>query len=240
MQVQPDAITRVLDIQGYQVVDCAVGDREIHLRIERDSPGYLCPQCKQLHLWCYDRRERVVQDLPMAGKRVFLTFQQHRIECPCYGDVVTEEVGFVEPHQHQTQRLQETVYWWLRTGTTTSKAAKAFGLSWDQVRHIDTRLIEREQRRQSWVGLRRICVDEKTIGRGHDYITIVSDLDTRRVLFVAEGRKKSSLNKFYRRIGKARAAQIEVVAMDVWEPYIQSTNKYMLPKRISSSISSTS
>lgn len=226
MQVQRDAITRVLDIQGYHVVDCEVGDTEIRLRIERDSRGYLCPQCKQLHLWCYDSRERTVQDLPMAGKRVFLTFQQHRIECGCHREVVTEEIGFVEPHQHQTQRLQDTVYWWLRTGTTTSKAAKAFGLSWDQVRHIDTRLIEREQRRQSWVGLRRICVDEKAIGCGHDYITIVSDLDTRRVIFVAEGRKKSSLNKFYRRIGKARAEQIEVVAMDVWEPYIQSTNKY--------------
>jgi len=114
----------------------------------------------------------------------------------------------------------------LRTGTTTSKAAKAFGLSWDQVRRIDSRIIKQEQSRQSWVGLRRICVDEKAIGRGHDYITIVSDLDTHRVVFVAEGRKKSSLNKFYSRIGPARCQELEVVAMDVWTSYIESTRKY--------------
>ncbi len=80
MQVQPDAITRVLGIQEYHVEDCEVGDAEIHLRIERDCAGHRCPRCKQVHLWCYDSQDRTVQDLPMSGKRVFLTFRQHRVE----------------------------------------------------------------------------------------------------------------------------------------------------------------
>ena len=226
MQVQPDAITRVLGLEGYGVTESDVSDEEIHLRIEPDHPCYVCPRCKQMLLFYYDCRDRTILDLPMSGKRVWLTFRQHRVQCSCSSKVMTAELEFVEPRQHQTRRFQETVYWWLRTGTTTSKAAKAFGLSWDQVRHIDTRFIEQEQGRQSWVGLRRICVDEKAIGRGHDYLTIVSDLDKPRVVFVVEGRKKSSLNKFYRRIGKARARETQVVAMDVWSPYIQSTKKY--------------
>jgi len=157
---------------------------------------------------------------------VELTFPQYRVLCPCSGRVVTEHLDFVEPYQHQTRRLQESIYWWLRTGTTTSKVAKAFGLSWVQIRHIDARMIRQEQKRQSWVGLRRIGVDEKAVGKGHDYITIISDLDKRRVVFVADGRKRSSLNRFYRRIGKTRAAELEVVTMDMWKPYIQSTKKY--------------
>ncbi|MFQ5500591.1 MAG: ISL3 family transposase [Candidatus Zixiibacteriota bacterium] len=226
MNTEPDAVTKVLGIGGYRVTECEVSESEIRLRIERENPGHICPNCKQMILFCYDSTERTVKDLPMSGKPVYLTFSQHRIECPCSGRIVKEHLEFVEPYQHQTCRLQQTVYWWLRTGTTTSKAAKAFGLSWDQVRHIDSRIIKQEQGRQSWVGLRRICVDEKAIGRGHDYITIVSDLDVHRVVFVVEGRKKSSLNKFYRRIGSARCQELEVVAMDVWSSYIESTRKY--------------
>jgi transposase len=226
MQVHEDAITEVLGIQGWHVTGCEVSETEVHLRIESDAWSYVCPRCKQRLLFYYDSHERSVRDLPMCGKHVWLTFTQHRVRCPCTDAVVNEHLHFVEPRQHQTRRFQEAVYWWLRTGTTTSKAAKAFALSWDQVRHIDSRKILQEQARHSWVGLRRICVDEKAIGHGHDYITIVSDLDRRRVVFVADGRKKSSLNKFYRRIGKARAAELEVVVMDMWAPYIDSTTKY--------------
>ena len=226
MQTQSDNLSRVLRIPGYHVVDCEVNEAEIHLRIERDERQYRCPKCKQLLLWYYDCRDRTVQDLPAFGQKVFLTFTQYRLRCPCSGKVVTEELDFVEPRQHQTCRFQQAIYFWLKTGTTTKKAAKAFGLSWDQVRHIDERLIRQEQENESYDDLRRLCVDEKAIGRGHDYITIVSDLDKGRVVFVAEGRKKSSLDKFYRHIGSERASRIELITMDMWGPYIQSTKEH--------------
>jgi transposase len=174
MQVPTDAITQVLGIQGFHVTELTVLECAVHLRIEPDRREHVCPHCKQELLFAYDVDDRTVRDLPMCGREVHLTFPQCRVLCPCSARVVTEHVDFVEPHQHQTRRLQEAIYWWLRTGTTTSKAAKAFGLSWHQVRHIDARMIRQEQGRQSWVGLRRIGVDEKAVGRGHDYITIVS------------------------------------------------------------------
>ena len=50
MQVQPDAITQVLGLQGYHVTDYEVSHAEIDLCIEPDQPRYVCPRCRQMLL----------------------------------------------------------------------------------------------------------------------------------------------------------------------------------------------
>ena len=44
--------------------------------------------------------------------------------------------------------------------------------------------------------LRRVGVDETASRRGHDYVTVVVDLDARRVLYACEGRGSSALGQF--------------------------------------------
>jgi len=39
--------------------------------------------------------------------------------------------------------------------------------------------------------LRRIAVDEKAYKKGHEYVSIFTDLDTGEVVFVTPGRKRS-------------------------------------------------
>ena len=54
-------------------------------------------------------------------------------------------------------------------------------------------------------------------------MTVVNELDSGRVLWVADGRKQEAQGGYYRTLSKEDRAGIEAVAMDMWKPYIYST-----------------
>jgi transposase len=61
------------------------------------------------------------------------------------------------------------------------------------------------------------------IAKGHRYLTVVADLERSHVLYLAEDRKQESLDGFWATLTPAQRDGIEAIAMDMWEPYIQST-----------------
>ena len=70
---------------------------------------------------------------------------------------------------------------------------------------------------------RRIGVDETSFQKRHEYVTLVVDLDNPPVLFVADDRKKASLDPFYQGLRPRQLEELQAVAMDMWEPFIRST-----------------
>jgi transposase len=70
-------------------------------------------------------------------------------------------------------------------------------------------------------------VDEKSAGRGQDYITIVSDLDKGTVCHIADERRQASLDGYFDTFTPEHLAGIEAVAMDMWEPYTNSVRAHV-------------
>lgn len=56
---------------------------------------------------------------------------------------------------------------------------------------------------------KRIGVDEKAIAKGHQYMTLVCDLDRATVEYVGEGRKEASLAAYFQAFGTERCADID-------------------------------
>jgi len=56
---------------------------------------------------------------------------------------------------------------------------------------------------------------------------VVADLERSRVLYVAEDRKQESFDGFWGTLTPAQRVGIEAIAMDMWEPYIQSTRAHL-------------
>ena len=63
-------------------------------------------------------------------------------------------------------------------------------------------------------------MDEKSFRKRHRYLTLVNDLDRRRVLYVAEGRRQQSLDGFWPTLSEQQRQAIQAVAMDLWDPYV--------------------
>jgi transposase len=72
-----------------------------------------------------------------------------------------------------------------------------------RVKEHDTRLwrivlhyVERARDRSVFSAVIRAAFDETSARRGHDYVTLFSDLDTRRVIFVADGKDSGTVEAF--------------------------------------------
>jgi transposase len=72
-----------------------------------------------------------------------------------------------------------------------------------------------------------IGVDEKAFRKGHSYLTLVNDLVRGRVLYVAEDRRQSSLDGFWETLTAEQISGIRAVAMDMWDPYIESVREHL-------------
>jgi len=100
-------------------------------------------------------------------------------------------------------------------------------LSWDEVHAIQERAVKRGLERRKAEPITRLGVDEKSFTRGHRYFTLVNDLVRSRVLFVAENRTTESLDGFWSSLSDEQIHAVEAVAMDMWDPYVNSTLNHL-------------
>ena len=70
-------------------------------------------------------------------------------------------------------------------------------------------------------------MDETSFQKRHEYVTIASDLDRQRVIHVGDDREQIGLDNFFETLSDEEQAAIEVVALDMWEPYIRSIREHV-------------
>ena len=83
---------------------------------------------------------------------------------------------------------------------------------------------------QSLTEVRRIGIDEHSIFRRHKYCTVIYDLDSRKLLYVCEGKKQEDILPFFKRLKELGIdKQIEYVSCDCASGFIGMV-KSSLPK----------
>lgn len=99
-----------------------------------------------------------------------------------------------------------------------SEVAALAHLGWDTVKQIVKVDLRARYAHIPLREVRRLAIDEIHMGKSAKFLTLVIDLDTGRILWVAKGRGKEALSKFWRRLRLARA-HIEAVACDMSAAY---------------------
>lgn len=96
---------------------------------------------------------------------------------------------------------------------------------WRIFKHYVTRSIENQLDLKS---VKRVCVDETAIKRGHNYITIFTDYDSGQVIYVADGRKKEVFDGFYGWLLDKGGFphKIELFSMDMSKSYKAGQKEY--------------
>ncbi len=93
----------------------------------------------------------------------------------------------------------------------------------DEAAGIQSRAVRRGLARRDLEAPKYVGVDETSFQKRHEKVTIVSDLERSKVLFVADDRKQESLDGFWTSLPRPQLNAIGAVAMDICAPYIQST-----------------
>ena len=105
--------------------------------------------------------------------------------------------------------------------------SKQLGLSWDEAAGIQELAVKRGMARRQAEPIPRIGIDETAFQKRHQYVSVVTDLLRARVLYVADDRKRTSLDRFWQELTPEQLASIEAVALDMWEPFIGSIREYL-------------
>lgn len=111
---------------------------------------------------------------------------------------------------------------------TISDVAAVSGLSWDSVKEIVKSDLGKRYAKISLRGVRYLAVDEIYTGKKEKFLTLVMDVETGRILWVAKGRGAESLIPFLERLRRSRA-KVEAVACDMAAGYWLALREH-LPK----------
>jgi transposase len=135
-------------------------------------------------------------------------------------------VSWAEPGSQFTAWFERLAMDLLRECSVTG-AAGLLRLTWDEARGIKARAVARGLQRRTQEVVPPLGVDEKAMAKGHRSLTVVADLTQSRVLYLAEDRKQESWDGFWATLTPKQLAGIEAIAMDLWEPYVQSTRAHV-------------
>jgi transposase len=101
---------------------------------------------------------------------------------------------------------------------TLTDVADATDLSWDTVKDMVKPFLQKTVDHLRYRDLKYLAIDEIYVGRKKKFYTVVIDLDSGRIVWVAHGRGGDCLRKFWRRLRLAKA-KIVAVAMDMSAAY---------------------
>lgn len=181
--------------------------------IPNPSSSMICSGCNRPCSLVHETYWRTIRDMPMLGDPVWLQVSLRRVRCVTCGPK-TERVTWLNRHARITQRLAEFVGLWCEK-LPAAHVCKLSGLHWETVRKIDRQRLENKVAGLPEAEPTRLVMDEFALFKGHRYATVVLDADTRRVLWVGEGRSREAIRVFFEWLGPKRCTAIKAVAMDM-------------------------
>jgi transposase len=117
----------------------------------------------------------------------------------------------------------------LQNARSITQAASLLGLDWKSARAIMGRAVERGLGRRDGQPLRVVSIDEKSFGRGQDYVSVLSDPAGRRVLEVVAGRTQNDAEILFDSLSREQRTGIAAVVMDMSAAY-EAAARTRLPR----------
>jgi len=189
---------------------------------ERFRP--VCHACGRPAGRARQRTIRAVRDLKFGPAQVILTCTYRKVWCRDCDQVVVEDLELFDPYRRVTRRLARAIHELCKM-MTVSDVARHFDLDWKTVKNIDKEFLEEKYGQTDYRELRILAVDEIAVKKGHQYMTVVIDYLTGRVVWMGKDRTQETLDAFFAGMTQEQRARLEAVAMDMWQPYITSVSQ---------------
>ena len=107
-----------------------------------------------------------------------------------------------------TRTFDELVaYFAQRTDKTT--VSRTMGIAWRSVGNIIQRVVDRLGPKDTLDGLTHIGIDELSVRKHHEYITVVTNHVTGNIVWAAPGKNATTLKTFFGALGAQRTAKLE-------------------------------
>jgi transposase len=206
-------------------VDLAPAEKKVEIRVAHMGGGLACPDCGASCSQADLAPERQWRHLDTMQFQTIIRARVPRAKCDQCG-VKTVAVPWAGKHSRFTLLFEAFAIEVLKASANVKAAAVLLGIDWQTAHAIMERAVERGLQRRSVEEVRHVGIDEKNFGRGHDYVSLLTDLDGARVLEVVEERTQAAADSLWKTLPEQQRQGVLGVAMDMWEPFISSTRRH--------------
>ncbi len=197
----------------------------IMIRARMSDQYVRCPKCGGRRATFKGHKWRLLRMSPMGRKRCFLDLLLHRLKCQDCGHLYWPTLPFMDGKHRYVRSFALTVLDLLKFGTIRS-VAEYLGVGWDLVKDIHKERLSFFYRKIPLHKVKYIGVDEFSIRKGHEYMTVFTDIETGRVLHAVEGKGRDDVRPFIEKLSR-RAGKLKAIAMDMSASYFSAVREWL-------------
>lgn len=169
--------------------------RRIDFEIGCQSSALACPACGAAAQAIHDRLHRSWRHLDFFQFEAWLHCEVPRIACGSCGKTTQAAVPWARPGSGFTAAFEALALALCRE-LPVRQAARLLRCADKQLWRRIEFYVGQARAQESFAGVQIVGIDETSLRRGQSYITVVHDLDAKRLLFAAEGRSHQAVIDF--------------------------------------------
>jgi len=178
-----------------QEVKLDTARKRIDFQVRCGAVGLACPACGAADQKIHDRLRRSWRHLDFFQFEAWLHAEVPRVVCGGCGKTTQLEVPWARPGSGFTAAFEALALALCRE-LPVRQAAKLLRCADKQLWRRIEFYVEQARALESFAGVQVIGIDETSLKKGQHYITVVHDLQAKRLLFATEGRSHESVLDF--------------------------------------------
>ncbi|KAA6230499.1 ISL3 family transposase (plasmid) [Chlorobium phaeovibrioides] len=205
-------------------VDLSMTAMQVVIRLVYTGKNAICTECGET-CSIYDQApEQKWRHLDTMQFETIIIARLPRANCKEHG-VKTVGAPWADRHSRFTLMFEGFVVQLLQHCSNTQAVSTLLGLSWHCVDDIMRRAVKRGMARRGDDSIEHLGIDEKSFRAGHQYVTIMNDLDGGRVLDVVETRTTKATVKLLTSLAAKQRKKVLSVSVDMWNPFAHAVRK---------------
>jgi transposase len=197
--------------------------RRVDIEVEHEpNKPVACPECRRVCNRHDHAPQRTWRHLDVMQFTTQIKAKVPRCNCEEHG-VLTLTPPWAEPGSHFTLLFEAFAVQILLASASVTQAADLLNLDWDSMQRIMDRAVARGMARRSTDGLTYVGLDEKSFGKGQDYISVMVDHTKRRVLEVVPDRTTDAAEKLWESVPETQRSQVAAASMDMGAGFTAAT-----------------
>jgi len=187
-----------------------------------------CPLCGVSNCSIHDTVYKTWRHLDFFQYPCYLSFPLPRIKCDKCG-VNQYMPKWTRPGSGFTAMFEAFVVMLAKCGIPYSEMSRIVGERDKRLRRIVDYHVEKGYKEKDMSLVEKIGVDETSSKKGHNYVTVFTDQDTGKVIYVTEGKDSSTIERFANELGKhnGNAENVKEASIDMSAAFIKGFNEHL-------------
>ena len=213
------AFNMLLQLSGVNVTAVAFEPGRVVVDVRLRRRRLVCPHCD----WSTAARHNVQarpstwRALDLGVWKVVVRATLRRLACPDHG-VVVEMVPFARHGARLTRDVDDLVAW-LATKMNKTAATRLVRVNWRTIGAVIARVVADELDPRRLADLYEIGIDEVSYRKHHNYLTVVADHRSGKVVWCDQGKDTATAQRFFDDLGPVGSATLTAVSMDMGKAF---------------------